>query len=323
MKRTALSLALTLFARVALAQEDEFSKPHIQIYKRVAPTVVAVSGGGQSGSGVLIDKSGIVLTSPTACGASSDTVRVRRKGHLDTSARVLGRLNEKELVVLQIEDEGPFPYLELGDSDTVQVGHVAYAFGDSFGSLLVDDQVHMSLGVVSGIYEIKAAKSKGAEYRGSVLEVSAAVNQNQDGGPIVDRQGRVVGLTTLNYEDSKFTGIAVPINALKKEIEAILREAGKVVEIAPSRGDVWIGMEVNETEDGLVVGRVYPRSPGAVGGLQPGDLLSRIHGKKVLTTKTFGEILAALKAGDVLKIRVVRNGKDLELSISLTKKPIY
>jgi len=316
-------LLFLLYGPALRAQEDEFSKPHIQLYKKAAPAVVYVSGGGQSGSGVFIDRSGIVLTSPTACGASTESVRVRRRGHVECSARVLGRVNEKELVVLQVEDEGPFPFLELGDSDAAQVGHVAYAFGDSFGSIVVDDQVHMSLGIVSAKYDVRQGKSKGADYRGPVLEVSAAVNQNQDGGPILDRHGRIIGLTTLNYDDSKFTGLAIPINTLKKDIESILRETGKAVEIAPSRGDVWIGIELNETDDGLVVGKVYPRSPGAEGGFQTGDLLARVNGKKVLTTKTFGEILTTLKSGDTLRIRIVRDGKGVELTVTLTKKPIY
>lgn len=303
------------------AQDEEFSKPHIETYKKVAPAVVSVSGGGQSGSGVIIDKSGIVLTSPTACGTSTETVKVRRKGHFECSARVLGRVHEKELVVLQLDGESPFPWIELGDSDAVQIGHVAYAFGDSFGSIVVDDQVQMSLGVVSGLYELRSAK-KGAAYTGPVLEVSAAVNQNQDGGPVVGRNGKLLGLTTLNYDDSKFTGVAIPINVLKKDIDRILREAGGVA-IASSQGRAWIGIEVEETSDGLVVEKVYARSPAEKGGVKKGDLLALINKRKAETSKKLGEFLALLKPGDSLPLRVVRNGKNVELTVTVARKPEY
>lgn len=310
---------MTAFLLSWWLQDDEFSKPHIEIYKKMAPAVVYVSGGGQTGSGVIVDKSGIVLTSPSACGTSTETVKVRRKGHLECTARVLGRVNEKELVVLQLDADGPFPWVELGDSDAVQIGHVAYAFGDSFGSIVVDDQVQMSLGVVSGLYDLRPAKGKG--YGGPVLEVSAAVNQNQDGGPVVGRNGKLLGLSTLSYDDSKFTGVAVPINVLKRDLDRILRESGVVAIASPGRP--WIGIECEETDDGLVVQKVYAQSPAEKGGIKKGDLLTLVHKKKAQTAKRLGEILIALKPGDSLSVRVLRNGKSVDLTVTVARKPEY
>lgn len=309
-----IALALSL-----LVQEDEFSKPHIELHKKVAPAVVWVSGGGQTGTGFLIDKKGIVVTSPTAAGSSTTSVTVQTQGHKRYNAKVVGRANDKELVILQIEGaSGTFPTLELGDSDTVRPGQVAYAFGDSFDSLRVDDVCHMSLGVVSGFYEVTQEKQRGSSYKGTVLEVSCAVNQNQDGGPITDRNGKVIGVTSLNYEDSKYTGFAVPINVLKSEIEKVLTPA-----VATPKSDVWVGLEIEETDDGLVVSRVYAKSPAEKAGVKKGDLLVRVSEKRVMTTKTFGETISSLKPGDTMKVRVVRDGKDLDLTITLAKKPVY
>lgn len=316
-------LALLLLSSLASAQEeDEFSRPHIRVYRKVAPAVVFVKGGGQTGSGVIIDKTGIVLTSPTAVGSSSTTATVRTRGHIDYNARVLGRVNEKELVVLKIEGNGPFPAAELGDSESVRIGQVAYALGDSFGSLMTDDQVAMSLGSVSGLYEIKEERLRGAQYRGPVLEVSAAVNQNQDGGPVVDRFGRVLGLLSLNYDDSRFTGIAVPIHVLRPEIDRIVKGAGVEVDTS-KRGEPWVGIEIDETEDGIVVLRVYAKSPAEQGGLRKGDLVRRVNGRKVLTARTFAELLQSLRPGDLMSFRVVREGKELDLGVTLGKKPVY
>lgn len=310
-----IALALSLLVQ----DEDEFSKPHIELHKKVSPAVVYVRGGGQMGTGFLIDKKGIVVTSPTAAGSTSTTATVQTQGHKQYTAKVIGRANDKELVILQIEGAtGTFPCLELGDSDAVRVGALAYAFGDSFGSLATDDVCHMSLGVVSGFYQVDEEKQRGSSYKGTVLEVSCAVNQNQDGGPITDRHGKVIGVTSLNYEDSKFTGFAVPINAIKPEIERFLNPA-----VSAPKADIWVGLEIEETDDGLVVSRVYAKSPAEKAGVKKGDLLVRVSEKKVLTTKTFGETISVLKPGDTMKMRVNRNGRDLELSVILAKKPVY
>ncbi len=323
MKRSLAGIAwILLLAARAAAQEDEFSRPHTRMYKEVAPAVVFVKGGGQVGSGVVIDKSGIVLTSPTACGVSTQTVTVRTRGHVEYSARVLGRVNEKELVVLKIDSEGPHPFVELGDSDSARVGQISYAFGDSFGSIQTDDQVAMSVGIVSGRYEISKERLPGAQYRGPVLEVSAAVNQNQDGGPVVDRTGRVVGLLSLNYDDSKFTGIAVPINVLKSDIERIVKRTGADVDVSPA-GEPWVGIELDETDDGLVVQRVYAKSPAERSGVRKGDLVRRANGRKTLTTKTFAETLRPLRPGDALSLRVLREGREIDVDLKLGKKPVY
>lgn len=323
MTKYALATAFVLaLAPAARAQQDEFSQAHIRAYKKAAPAVVYVKGGGQIGSGVVIDRSGIVLTTPTACGSSSTSVTVRNSSHVEYSAKVLGRVNEKDLVVLKIEGEGPFPYVELGDSDSVRTGQIVYALGDSFGSIVTDGQVAMSLGVVSGFYDITEEKLRGAQYRGPVVEISAAVNQNQDGGPVVDRGGRLMGLLTLNYDDSKFTGVAIPINALRRDIERIAKGIATPVETT-NRAEVWIGIELDETDDGLVVMRVYAKSPAEKGGLRKGDLIRRVNGKKLLTTKTFGETLAAMKPGEVVAVRLVRDGKETEFKVTLAKKPVY
>jgi serine protease Do len=303
-------IALTL--ALLLQDEDEFSKPHIEMHRKVSPAVVFVRGGSQTGTGFLVDRRGIVVTSTTAIGATSTTATVQLQGHKQLSAKVVGRADDRELVLLQLETPGTYPHLELGDSDSVRVGQIAYAFGDSFDSLRVDDQCHMSLGVVSGFYDVSQEKTRGSKYKGTVLEVSCAVNQNQDGGPIVD----------LNYEESKFTGFAIPVNVLKPEIERVVKGLGGPV-VSTSKSDLWVGLEIEETDDGLVVSRVYAKSPAEKSGVKKGDLLVRVNGKKVLTTKTFGDTLAGLKAGDAMQVRVKRNGKDMDLSLTLAKKPVY
>ena len=209
MKPVGLAIAfLVSFASILHAQED-VDKVHVRVARKVAPATVAIEGGGVRGSGVIIDKSGLILTSPTAAGTSSNRVTVLTKGSRSYTGKVLGRSNDRELVLVKIDAGQDLPFVELGDSDAAKQGQIAYVFGDSYDSIRADDQAAMSLGVISGIYELTQRHDKSL-YTGKVLETSAAVNPSQNGGPLVDREGRLLGLVTLNYDDSKFIGLAVP-----------------------------------------------------------------------------------------------------------------
>src|SRR5262245_24766847 len=266
-----VALAFAFLVPLALHAQDDVDKIHVRIAKKVAPATVAVDGGGVRGSGILIDKSGILLTSPTAVGTTSTRVTVVTKGSRTYTGKVLGRANDRELVVVKIDAAQDLPFVELGDSDAARAGQISYVFGDSFDSIRSDDQAAMSLGVISGVYELTQRHDK-SMYLGKVLETSAAVNPTQNGGPLVDREGRLLGLVTLNYDDSKFTGLAIPVNTLKPLVEKIRKdytstpiviaplrpepaaEPKKPVEPAPRAeppGEAWLGLEVKSVADGV------------------------------------------------------------------------
>jgi S1-C subfamily serine protease len=327
LRSTALLLGL---AAAAAAQDEPLDKardgldaPHVRVYRQVAPAVVSVRGGGQSGSGVIIDPSGIVLTSPTACGTSAETVTVTGRGNRQYRGRVMGRVNEKELVLVKI-DARDLVAVELGDSDAAAPGQVVYVLGDSFGSILKDDQPAISLGVISGVYSI-SKKQRGSYYAGKVLETSAAVNPDQDGGPLVDRRGRLLGIMTLNYDESKFTGIAVPVNEIKRDIERIRREfeAGPAAAAPRKPGEAWLGAETRTTAEGLEVTRVSARSPAEKAGIRKGDVLKRAEDVRLVTRAALDKLLEKKSPGDVLKVALVRDGSPMELPATLAKKPVY
>jgi len=349
MKTGALAVALVvplaaLFfspaSAFAQAQQDDVDKIHVRIARKIAPATVAVDGGGVRGSGVVIDKSGIILTSPTAVGSSSSRVTVITQGSRSYTGKVLGRANDRELVVIKIDAGQDLPFVELGDSDAAKAGQIAYVFGDSYDSIRSDDQAAMSMGVLSGIYELTQRHDKSL-YTGKVLETSAAVNPSQNGGPLVDRDGRLLGLVTLNYDDSKFTGLAVPINLLKPLIEKIRREytnapvvlaplvepKKSAAEAAPAKadaGEAWLGLEVRSAAGGVEIIRVSRRSPAHRAGLHRGDVLTQIDSTRVGSEEAFLKALARKSPDDTVKLSVNREGGEkIELSVRLAAKPVY
>lgn len=318
--------ALLLAAATAVAQDDD--KIHVKVARKVVPAVVYVEGAGQRGSGVIIDPSGLVLTSVTACGSNSSVVTVVSKGNRQHKGRVLGRDTAKELVLVKIDAAEPLPFVALGDSDTAKIGHVSYVFGDSFESLVNDDQPAMSLGAVSGLYAVDE-KRGGSMYAGPVIETSAAVNPNQDGGPLVDREGRLLGIVTLNYDDAKFTGLAIPINVLKPSIEKIRKAhaAGEkgVADVTERvrKGDAWVGLETRAADGGLEVTRVSKNGPADKAGVRKGDLLKRADGAPLASVDSLEDAVDGKSAGEVLTLTLVRDGERSEIQITVGRRPLF
>lgn len=314
--------------------QDDPSQVHIRMHRKIAPSVVFVmepTGRGQRGSGVIIDKDGYILTSPTACGQTTTEVSVQMAGQKRLAGKVVGRVNELELVVVKIpaKDLTAVPF---GDSDKAKPGAVTYVLGDSFDSILTDDQVAISHGVLSAIYRVNT-KQRGTFYTGPVLETSCAVNPNQDGGPLVDAAGHLLGIVTLNYEESKFTGIAIPINRLRPEIERIIQEHKTgVVAKPPAPSDTvrktepgWLGADVEEDDDagGLAVRKLFKNGPAEKGGLRRGDVIRQINAQRVMTRRRFEDILGKLEEGATVKLKVQRDGKDVDLTVTLGRKVYY
>jgi S1-C subfamily serine protease len=339
-----VALAIAVLVPHALHAQDELDKVHVRIARKVAPATVAIDGGGVHGSGVIIDKSGVILTSPTAVGTTSNRVTVVTKGSRSYTGKVLGRANDRELVVVKIDAAQDLPFVELGDSDAVHPGQISYVFGDSFDSIRSDDQAAMSMGSISGIYELNQRHDKSL-YMGKVLETSAAVNPSQNGGPLVDREGRLVGLVTLNYDDSKFTGLAIPINTLKPLIEKIRKdytsapvviaplrpepapEPKKPVEPAPRTeppGEAWLGLEVKSVAGGVEITRVTRKSPAFHAGFHRGDVVTMIDAARITSEDAYQKALARKSPHEAVRITVRRDGGGVqELTVKLGAKPVY
>jgi S1-C subfamily serine protease len=159
-----------------------------------------------------------------------------------------------------------------------------------------------------------------------VLETYAAVNPNQDGGPLVDREGRLLGIVTLNYDDSKFSGVAVPVHLLKPAIERIRREYLSVpVVVGPAKTqNAWLGLEVRAVEGGLEVTRVARNSPAEKADLRTGDVLLLLDAVRATTEESLRTTLDRKSSDDTLKVTFNRAGVGRrELAVRLAPKRVY
>jgi S1-C subfamily serine protease len=211
---------------------NEIEARHEAVHAAVAPAVVAVQtpGGRQNsigvyGTGVVISASGLILTSSTVVPAGSKMVQVFFSDGRVMDARVVSTDEATEACVLEAVQEGgrkPLAFVEMADSAKCAVGELAYTAGNPFHTISRDGQVAWSVGTISGIYKIASADEQ-SKYSGLVLETDAAVNPGSDGGPLFDGNGRLLGILSLCFCESRWLGTAVPVHLIKNNMTSALR----------------------------------------------------------------------------------------------------
>lgn len=313
--RTTAVISWVALAATALAQDGPaYRKVHARLYKKVAPAIVGVRDGARRGSGTIIHPGGWILTSSTAVRSGSHRVQIYLKGHKRVYGDVVERRPELEMALVKIHSTGVPAYLPLGNSEQARVGRIAYVLGDSFGSIFTDDQVAMSMGVVSARFILRETHGP-STYRGPVLETSAAVNPNQNGGALVDRHGELIGLVTLNYDASKFTGLAVPIDRLRWVVaKRIQKEIG-----VP-----WFGWKVSFGKSGTgVVEEISPNSPAREAGIEPGCRILAIGGRKMKDPASYRRILDGLLPDTMVRVRILKGRDTLTIHVHVGSREMY
>lgn len=232
-----VSLALALLSAQLRSEDNptlnEIQARHIGVHEHVSPAVVAVQtrggkgGNGFYGTGVVVSPTGLILTSSTVVPSETKTVQIFFPDGRVMDAKVLGTDLGTEACALQVcvepNEKKPLPYIELADSSKCSVGELAYTAGNPFHTISRDGQVAWSVGTVSGIYKISSDDEQ-SHYKGTVLETDAAVNPGSDGGPLMDSNGRLLGILSLCFCQSRWLGTAIPVHLIKQGLATHLRD---------------------------------------------------------------------------------------------------
>ncbi len=269
------------------------------------------------GSGFIIDPAGYVVTNNHVV-ANADKVTVIFQDGTKHHAKVLGRDVKTDLALLKIEAKEPLPYVSWGDSNAAQVGDWVLAVGNPFG---------LGGTVSSGIISARGRDIHSGPYD-DYLQLDAAINRGNSGGPTFNLNGQVIGINTAIYSPnggSVGIGFAIPSSLAKPVIEQ-LREHGKV-----ERG--WLGVQIQEVtpeiakslglpkEEGALIADVTPGSPAAKGGLKQGDVILSFNGHTVAKVRDLPIVVAETPVGDKAKVEVFRSGKDETLAVAIGKMP--
>ena len=269
------------------------------------------------GSGVIVDASGLALTNAHVVDGATRVEVVTVTGD-KYQAKVVGADKKTDLAVLRIENAkagAKFPFLPLGDSDAVQVGDWVIAVGSPFG---------LQATVTSGIVSAKA-RHIGAGPYDDFLQTDAAINPGNSGGPLVNMRGEVVGINTAIVSGGSGIGFAIPSN-MAKQISAQLVATGSVtrgwlgVSLQPLTSDLASSFGV-EGGKGALVAEVQPQSPAAKAGIQSGDVIIEVNGKKVDSASDVVRTVGFAKPGEEARLTVWRDRARHTLTAKLGEQP--
>jgi putative serine protease PepD len=300
------------------AQAPTARTPIGAIYAKASPAVVSVRTRGATGTGFLFDRDGTLVTNAHVVGRSRQVaVRFGPNGR-SISASVLGTDPSSDLAVLKIavSDTPNVDPLALADSSRVKVGDTAVAIGNPFG---LDRTA--TAGIVSGLgRHIRAPNGTEID---QVIQTDAPINPGNSGGPLLDTRARVIGvnsqIATAGQTGNGNVGIgfAVPANTVRQVVPRL--KQGQTID-RPYLG-VVTGRVAANAGDGAVVRAVRPGGPGARGGLQPGDVIVGINGRRVNDPSDVSAGIQGQAPGDVVTVQVQRDGQSVTLDVELGKRP--
>ncbi|MEM1413254.1 MAG: trypsin-like peptidase domain-containing protein [Myxococcota bacterium] len=319
---------------------------------RVAPSIVRVQTLGYApltgsqatptsllarrrsvGSGVVVAPGGLIVTNHHVVeGASRVWVEVQpsagssgeRRSILGAptrrlEARLLGSDAETDLALLQVDaGDTDLPALPLGDSEGLAPGQLVVAFGSPLGL-----EGSVTMGVVSAV-----ARQLRPDHPMVFIQTDAAINPGSSGGPLIDLQGRIIGINTLIFSrsgGSEGVGFAVPAHIVSTVVEQ-LRSQGRV-----RRGLVGLVAQTITApladalalpqRWGVLVGDVLPGSPAAAAGLAPGDVVRALDGKTMENARQLDVNLYARRVGDRVRLEVLRGDERLEVEVAVVERP--
>ena len=270
-----------------------------------------------SGSGVIIDPSGIVLTNNHVVAGGGKIVVKLHDGREYEAADVKTDPNT-DIAIIRIKADGSLPFATLGDSDEMRIGDWVLALGQPFG---------LENTVTAGIVSAKG-RNIGMMNHEEFIQTDAAINPGNSGGPLVNLQGEVVGINTaISSSSGGFQGIgfAVPVN-VAKWVSSQLQKDGKV-----HRAYLGIGIQPVDAElaehlgmkapSGALVTEVQPDSPAAAAGLQSQDVIVELNGVTVHNHRQLQAMVARATLGAKMPMVVLRDGKRVTLNVAVREQP--
>ena len=281
------------------------------------------------GSGFIVSKDGYVLTSNHVVGDKTADYTVVFEPEKKYEAKVISRDPINDVAVLKINVKG-LPFLDLGDSDTLQLGQTVVAVGNALGEF----HDTLSTGIVSGLSRFITAFSgfdhQGAMLRG-LIQTDAAINPGNSGGPLIDIDGNVIGINTAVVASAQNIGFAIPINYAKRDLEEV-RKYGKIRRPFLGVRYILLNKEMAEknklpTENGALIVReslgesaIVKNSAAEKAGLKEFDIILDCQGEKITSENPLSHILQKFDIGQEITLKTLRNKKEISLKVKLEEK---
>ncbi|MEN9226378.1 MAG: HhoA/HhoB/HtrA family serine endopeptidase [Thermostichus sp. HHBFW_bins_43] len=266
-----------------------------------------------TGSGFIIDAGGLIITNAHVVDGS-ERVTVHLLDGRTFEGEVKGSDPVTDVAVIKIEGED-LPTVTLGDSDQVRPGDWAIAIGNPLG---LDNTV--TAGIISAVGR-SSGQIGAANKRVAFLQTDAAINPGNSGGPLLDAEGRVIGVNTAIFQRAQGVGFSIPINRAMEIAEQLINN-GRVehaflgIRMITLNPDLVARLNQDPArpttltvEEGVLIGQVIPGSPAEQIGLQEGDVITEINGQAIRDAEQVQQLVEATGVGNALTLRVIRDGQ--------------
>jgi serine protease Do/serine protease DegQ len=267
------------------------------------------------GSGVIIDKRGLVLTNFHVV-KGADEILIRLSDKREYRGQILGTDPKTDLAVVKFHPDQEITVASLGNSDALRVGEWAIAIGNPFGL----DQT-----VTVGVISATGRSDVGIATYENFIQTDASINPGNSGGPLVNLKGQVIGINTAIVAAGQGIGFAIPINMVKRVVDQLV-DKGKVV-----RG--WLGVALQPLSpdlaqslglagtNGAVVGSTITGSPAAQAGLQQGDVIIAYDSTPVDDYRHVQRLVAETRVGKSVTLQIVRKKQKMDVAITIAEVP--
>lgn len=270
------------------------------------------------GSGVIFHPDGYIVTNNHVV-ADAREIRAFLPDGRELAGKLVGRDPYTDLAVVKVDGE-ELPVAELGSSSKLKVGQNVVAIGNPFR---FDNSV--TTGVVSALgRDISVHPERDFDLTG-MIQTDAAINPGNSGGPLLDGEGKVVGINTAVFRPAQGIGFAIPIDLAKGIIDQLL-EHGKVIRLGVVGGTLTPQIAAAlEEQQGIALGttrgayvlRVMPETPAAKGGIKPGDVIVEVNGTKIDSIEEMADLVQRAGFGASLRLVLIRDAAPVELEVVL------
>ena len=296
----------------------------VNTYNPLEELLFGRSGGvekresGALGSGFVVSEDGYIVTNNHVV-SNADEIFVKFSDGREYRTKLIGTSPEVDIAVLKIEANEKFKPLEFSDSDKIEIGQWSIAFGNPMG---LNDS--MTVGVISA----SGRSSLGIEEIENFIQTDAAINQGNSGGPLIEINGKVIGVNTAILSTSGGSvglGFAIPSNLASVVKDSIIA-TGKFEK-------PYIGVYLNNLDsekikalnikstNGVLIAKVVADGPAARAGIQANDVIVAVNGKAVNSAGAFIGELAAKKVGESVELSVIRNSQTVKIRVTLEETP--